>query len=120
MGVREETEAKILDAVASLVAARVQERLSPGRRGLRARDPIRERVPSEVAGALEAIVAKVAREVEAEVEFVAAVAPQAVDGRFRVLTNEAPCSTCGVVSRVATLEIRGGAVVGVACEACGG
>lgn len=64
----EDQEGRILAAVHGLVISRVQARLSPEKRGIRALEPIQSRVPGAVAAALEQAVAEVLAEVEKEVE----------------------------------------------------
>lgn len=60
----ESQEERILAAVNGLVIARVQARLPIEKRGIRAIDPIRERVPGAVSAALETVVSEVFAEVE--------------------------------------------------------
>jgi hypothetical protein len=69
-------EARILSAVYGLVIARVQARLPAGKRGLRALEPISDRVPEAVRRALDDVVDAIATEVEREVESAEPFAPE--------------------------------------------
>lgn len=117
--IRDDQEKRILETIYSLVATRIQDRLPPGRRGIRAIEPIRLLVPGAVQVMLESIVENLAKEVEKRVEFIREEggAPL-VDARLKVLDNERPCDSCGASRPLAVVELRGGAIVRVECEAC--
>lgn len=118
MSNQEDQERRILEAFFSLVSSRVQAKLPPGRRGLRALDPIRTRIPGAVEGLLGAVVDKIAREVSAEVEFVSEIGGRRVTGRMKVLNNVLACDRCGVVRAVAVVEVENGEAELVECEGC--
>jgi hypothetical protein len=67
-GIPEEQEERIIAAMRALVSARVQAALPGSKRGLRAIDPIRARVPAALEEALARVVSEVTEAVAAEVE----------------------------------------------------
>lgn len=110
----------LFDALEAWVERRVQASLPPGKRGLRARDPIRRRLGRSLETTLLDIAERVTQEVELELPATpGSRRAEAVEtlGRHKVLDNAEPCDGCGRTTLLAVVDLEHG-VPTVECENC--
>lgn len=109
-------ERVLFDAMRSWVERKVQEALPPGRRGMRAREPIRARL-GEVETLMQDLVERVRAAVAEEVPDAAPGLRGAGLGRHKVMDNESACDGCGRVSLLAVIDVDQGIPL-VECDRC--
>lgn len=119
----EEGELRLVEAICMLVERRIQQGLPVTARGIRAPRFSRTEIRQRVNEALDDLVGRLTDEIwvddpEAKSGSPApAIVPEG-EGRMSVLTNDQPCSKCGVTRRVAMINYSGGYVDRVECERC--